>query len=233
MLNGYMFIIMNVINSFLTLSSSRGNEFYTKYNTFNYSTNDTISPIPYIIMSLKEVKLIAPKIPYELRGDTMTYDVNKYKSLETVKLEDVLKKIEGFSVDPNGKISFLVNVRILVEGFDAPITKGVCFMHLPSNQTTLIQIIGRALRKYLNKTFANIILPFLKIMSLNDKRIKKSFVEKTIGGYISIYNSNKDEGEDDENFELKYNLIFDNMGKCLNGTEVWELKPGFTTLFKF
>ncbi len=102
-----MFIIINVINSFLTLSSSRGNEFYTKYNTFNYSTNDTISPIPYIIMSLKEVKLIAPKIPYELRGDTMTYDVNKYKSLETVKLEDVLKKIEGFSVDPNGKISFL------------------------------------------------------------------------------------------------------------------------------
>ena len=29
-----------------------------------------------------------------------------------------------------GELPFLVNVKILVEGFDAPITKGVCFMHL-------------------------------------------------------------------------------------------------------
>ncbi len=98
---------MNVINSCLTLISGGGNEFYTKYNTIIYSTTDTMSPTPYIIKSLKEVKLTAPKIPYELSGDTMTYDVNKYKSIETVKLEDVLKKIDGFSVDPNGKISFL------------------------------------------------------------------------------------------------------------------------------
>lgn len=59
-----------------------------------------------------------------------------------------------------GKIPFLVNVRILVEGFDAPITKGICFMHLPSSNTTLIQIIGRALRLHPLKTIAHIILPF-------------------------------------------------------------------------
>ena len=59
-----------------------------------------------------------------------------------------------------GELPFLVNVRILVEGFDAPITKGICFMHMPSSKTTLIQIIGRALRLHEEKKFANIILPF-------------------------------------------------------------------------
>ena len=58
-----------------------------------------------------------------------------------------------------GEVSFLVNVRILVEGFDAPITKGVFFLHLPSSKTSAIQIIGRALRKHPEKRFANIILP--------------------------------------------------------------------------
>jgi superfamily II DNA or RNA helicase len=54
----------------------------------------------------------------------------------------------------SGKLPFLVNVRILVEGFDAPITKGVCFMSLPSSNTTLIQIIGRATRDSNNKIHA-------------------------------------------------------------------------------
>ena len=160
-----------------------------------------------------------------MKGCSEYIDCNTNKK----KRNDIIRKYK------EGKLPFLVNVRILVEGFDAPITKGVCFMHLPSNQTTLIQIIGRALRKHSDKTFANIILPFskdedensinkfLKIMSLNDRKIKKSFSGKTLGGYISIENINED--EDDENeFELKYNLIFDNMGEFLNGTEVWELK---------
>jgi superfamily II DNA/RNA helicase len=70
------------------------------------------------------------------------------------KRNDIINKYK------EGKIPFLVNVRILVEGFDAPITKGVCFLHLPNNKTTLIQIIGRCLRLHSTKTIANIILPF-------------------------------------------------------------------------
>jgi len=115
-----------------------------------------------------------------------------------------------------GDIPFLVNVRILVEGFDAPITKGVCFLHLPTNKTTLIQIIGRCLRLHPTKIIANIILPFttiedeknickfLKVMAKNDTRIKKSFENKTVGGYISIDNIDDDENED---IEFKYNII--------------------------
>ena len=125
-----------------------------------------------------------------------------------------------------GEIPFLVNVRVLVEGFDAPITKGVCFIHLPSSSTTVIQIIGRALRKHPSKTIAHVILPFsedndekgintfLKTIARNDKRVRKTYESKTIGGYINILNTNED--EEDENTILKYNMIFDKMGVCKN-----------------
>ena len=128
-----------------------------------------------------------------------------------------------------GDIPFLVNVRILVEGFDAPITKGVCFMHLPTNKTTLIQIIGRCLRLHPTKTIANIILPFstredeknicnfLKVMAKNDSRIKQSFENKILGGYISIENTN----DEDEDIEFKYNMIYDSFGILQNGEEIW------------
>jgi len=133
------------------------------------------------------------------------------------------------------ELQFLVNVRILVEGFDAPITKGVCFLHLPKNRTTLIQIIGRALRLHATKTIANIILPFsskedemnicnfLKVMAQNDSRIKKSFESKKIGGYISIEKVEEDTDNEDinSNIEFKYNMIYDSMGRLTNGDEIW------------
>ena len=140
----------------------------------------------------------------------------------------------------SGELPFLVNVRILVEGFDAPITKGVCFMHLPSSKTTLIQIIGRALRLHEDKTYANIILPysskedessitnFMKVMAKNDSRIKKSLESKKVGGYISLVKIVEDEENDDdeENEELrdinfKYELIYDSMCIMKNSEEIW------------
>jgi len=131
------------------------------------------------------------------------------------------------------ELQFLVNVRILVEGFDAPITKGVCFLHLPKNKTTLIQIIGRALRLHATKTIANIILPFsskedeknicnfLKVMAQNDSRIRKSFESKKIGGYISIEKVEEDIEDINDEIEFKYNMIYDSMGRLTNGDEIW------------
>jgi superfamily II DNA or RNA helicase len=133
-----------------------------------------------------------------------------------------------------GDIPFLVNVRILVEGFDAPITKGICFLHLPNNRTTLIQIIGRCLRLHSSKTIANIILPFsskedeknvgnfLKVMAKNDSRIKKSYENKQLGGYISIDITEETEDENiNDNIEFKYNMVYDNMGVLKNREEIW------------
>ena len=130
----------------------------------------------------------------------------------------------------DGKIPFLVNVRILTEGFDAKNTQGVCFLHMPSNKTTIIQIIGRALRLHPNKKYANIILPygikddeininkFLKILANNDQRIKQSFCNKKTGGYINI------EMIDDclnEDVLYKYEQIYSSLGKLLNSEEIW------------
>jgi superfamily II DNA or RNA helicase len=142
------------------------------------------------------------------------------------KRNQIIKKYK------NNEIPFLVNVRILVEGFDAPITKGVCFMHLPSNKTTLIQIIGRALRLHPLKTIANIILPFsknedeknicdfLKVMASNDRRIKKSYENKKLGGYIVI--EDEDNDEEDKEIEFRYNMIYSSMGILTNSMEIWE-----------
>ena len=132
-----------------------------------------------------------------------------------------------------GIIPFLVNVKILVEGFDAPITKGVCFLHLPQSKTTLIQIIGRALRLHSLKTIANIILPFsskedeknicnfLKVMAQNDSRIKTSFQNKKLGGYISIENTEDENDEEMNKIEFKYSMIYNSMGILRNGDEIW------------
>ena len=133
-----------------------------------------------------------------------------------------------------GEIPFIVNVKILIEGFDAPITKGVCFMHLPNSNTTLIQIIGRCLRLHPNKTIANVILPFsnedeknicnfMKVMAKNDSRVKKSYVNKMFGGYISIEYDDELDCEN-ENIEFKYNAIYNSMGVLLNSEEIWNDK---------
>jgi len=143
----------------------------------------------------------------------------------------------------SGKLSFLVNVKILVEGFDAPITKGVCFMSLPSSSTTLIQIIGRSLRLHPEKKMANVILPFsviddeksicnfMKVMAKNDSRIKKSYQTKTFGGYFDIDNIiEEDEINNDNNEELmkdvefKCELIFDSIGSLKNNASIWMNK---------
>jgi hypothetical protein len=135
-----------------------------------------------------------------------------------------------------GEIPFLVNVRILVEGFDASITKGVCFMHLPSSSTTLIQIIGRALRLHKNKTIANVILPFsskcdetsicrfLNVIAKNDSRVRKSYETKKLGGYInigSVGSIDEEVSESRDGVELKFNMVFDSMGKIKNSVELW------------
>ena len=137
-----------------------------------------------------------------------------------------------------GELPFLVNVKILVEGFDSPITKGVCFLHLPNSKTTTIQIIGRALRLHPNKTFATIILPFstnddennisdfMRVMAMNDIRIKKSYMNKKLGGYISIEKAKCDDNldnntESDKDIEFKYDLIYNSMGVLINRGEIW------------
>jgi superfamily II DNA/RNA helicase len=138
------------------------------------------------------------------------------------KRNDILKRYK------NGEIPFLVNVETLTEGFDAPITRGVLFLHLPSSQTKIIQVIGRALRLHPTKKLANVILPystsddekhisqFLKVLANNDKRIMKSYKNKKQGGYINI-TTNEEEEEDskEDEVQFRYEQIYNSLGTCL------------------
>ena len=136
----------------------------------------------------------------------------------------------------NGKLRFLVNVRILVEGFDSPITRGICFMHMPTSTNTIIQIMGRALRLHPTKVFAKIILPFsskedessishfLKVIAKNDNTIRRAYEEKRNGDYISISykgHNNDQEEEIDPDIKLKYEFIYDSLGILKNNHDVW------------
>jgi len=134
----------------------------------------------------------------------------------------------------SGVTSFLVNIRVLIDGFDAAITKSVCFLHMPKSKTTLIQIIGRALRLHPLKNIANIILPystsaddaninhFLKTISANDRKIKSSYAEKKLGGYISIETTGET-GEISTDAIFKYTQIYNHLGELQN-TDAWILR---------
>lgn len=161
------------------------------------------------------------KIMNNLKSNSCKYIDCKTSKTERNKIIDDYK---------NGFIPFLVNVEILIEGFNAPITRGVCFLHMPSSGTKIIQIIGRMLRKHPTKKIAKVILPFsksdnekvinefIKTISRNDKRMRKSYEEKKIGGYINI--ENVEEGNNEE-YELMYEKIYDGLGKLINVEEIW------------
>ena len=133
-----------------------------------------------------------------------------------VRRNNILNKFK------NDELRFLVNVRILTEGFDAAITKGIMFLHLPSTRNTIIQCIGRALRLHENKLNAKIILPystsednvnitnFINILSQYDDKVKK--------GKLSIRNESKFNNNTDkenlndyEDVELITEQIYENI----------------------
>ena len=139
----------------------------------------------------------------------------------------------------SGHIQFLVNVRVLVEGFNAPHIRSIFFLHVSSNEMFVIQAIGRSLRLHPDKILATIYVPFtsendfdriqtfISQLSTYDERIKDSISEKKIGGYIRLENMSEiqddDEDEEKENtvFEYRYNLVVDSMGKSNKFEEIW------------
>jgi superfamily II DNA or RNA helicase len=167
------------------------------------------------------------KLMNEIQKNSSQYiDCNTPKK----KRDDIINKFKL------GELSFLVNVRILVEGFDAPITKGICLLHMPSNDKTIIQMVGRTLRLHEDKIISNIILPFskeddeksisnfLKVIARNDSRIQETYKNKKLGGYINLDNYEEEIIVDDNNVHFKYEMIFDNMGILKNGEEIWNKK---------
>jgi superfamily II DNA/RNA helicase len=143
------------------------------------------------------------------------------------------KRKQLFADFESGKIQFLINIRVLTEGFNAPHIRSIFFLRISTSDIFIIQVIGRALRLHQDKSIATIYFPFtqesdleriqtfLHQLSTYDERINQTISEKKIGGYISIEHGDmkdNDEEDEDENIEdvftFKYNLIVNSMGKC-------------------
>ena len=145
-----------------------------------------------------------------------------------------------FAEFESGRIQFLVNIRILVEGFNAPHIRSIFFLRVSTSEIFIIQAIGRALRQHQDKRIATIYVPFTQESDLEriqtfigqlstyDERIKKSIDEKNIGGYINIECGEEKEELNEEQqekilhmFECKYNLIVDSMGESNQYENIW------------
>ena len=138
-----------------------------------------------------------------------------------------------------GTIRFIVNVRVLAEGFNSTLCSSIVFLHMSSNDIFIIQCIGRALRLHPDKTVATIYLPFhtehqehqisafLQHLCKGDPAFERVCSSKTVGTYISlervrgVTEEETEEDEDSITIEHRYDLVFDSMGNP-NGVELWE-----------
>ena len=137
-----------------------------------------------------------------------------------------------FAEFESGAIQFLVNIRILVEGFNAPHIRSIFFLKVSTSEIFIIQAIGRALRPHCDKLRATIYVPFtqesdmdriqtfLHQLSTYDERVRQSISQKKMGGYVSLEHGEDVEDDDDDEkeedtadlFTFRYNLIVDRMG---------------------
>lgn len=145
---------------------------------------------------------------------------------KTKKRDEILNKFNS------GELAYIINVRLLIEGFNSNIANGILLLKMTENETNLIQMIGRTLRLHENKKIANIIYPiteedneikvlnkFIKIIAENDKKIMYQCKNKIINNYINIEKAicNNDDLDDNneknnELYELKEEIIMDSLG---------------------
>ena len=161
----------------------------------------------------------------------------KYIDCDTPRAE----RRETLDAFRSGDLAFIVNVRVLSVGFDAPITKGVCFLRIPSSQTQAVQMIGRCLRPHHDKRIARVILPLvagesdaesesddgaakrvlalMRVMAQTDPRFARA-MRSGGGAYVSVTSATADGADEHEaaaECELLHEVIYNSMGQALRG----------------
>ena len=220
-------------------------DYQIKIPIFEDNAND-ISVCQYIVKNYTNMIIYCSS---QEEGKRITDTLNKiskkccyYLDCNTAKgtRRDILKEFN------NGNINFLVNIRILVEGFNSKVCKGVVLYNISKNDKMLIQIIGRALRKHPNKLYANIVLPFinnedskdlqfiLRVLATNDSVIKKRCITQKLGGYIDVEPIDKPVVDNDNRqvvndnqilMEAKFELVYNNIGQIISGVfEMWKTR---------
>ena len=186
-------------------------------------------------------------------GQMVTARLNKYQpncaeyvdcNTNTTRRRNIEQRFK------DGKLKFLVNVRLYGMGFDAPITTGICLFHIPVNERDIIQRLGRMLRNHQLKKSAEFIIPctlkndeeriqfLLKAIADNDEKMKDMLKERKKGlietvnlEEISIEDDEFEEKEDAENIDsdemndlcgdFEDIIVFDYYGNCIDPGELW------------
>ena len=146
--------------------------------------------------------------------------------------------IESFK---SGHLAFVVNVRVLSVGFDAPITRGVCFVHMPASKTHIVQVIGRCLRLHGDKRCAQVVLPlvsgvdgeesrardFMRVLAQNDAMLAHAMRVNSGAPYVSV--SVVEEETEHTEAALLYTAVYDSMGAAVH--DAWSVR--FDELVKY
>ena len=82
--------------------------------------NDLVLTLDPAASTLQEVVVGARETPYRKRGDTLEYEASRFRTMETNKLESLLRRMVGFDVGADGRIRYNGKEidRILVDGED-------------------------------------------------------------------------------------------------------------------
>ena len=101
--------------------------------------------------SLAEVELTY-EMPVSIKGDTLTYDADSFKTGTERKLEDVLKNLPGVDINDDGEVEVEGKVvsKVMVDGkdfFDGD--SKLATKNIPSNAVDKVQV----LKNYLNRQF--------------------------------------------------------------------------------
>ena len=121
--------------------------YFTEYKPVAITKNTTTITHNFAMQNneaklLPNVEISSEKVPIKLKGDTLEYNANSFKTKPDAVVEDLLRKLPGIQVDANGKIKAMGKdvKKVLVDGKeffgDDPL---VATKNLPANAISKVQ----------------------------------------------------------------------------------------------
>lgn len=121
--------------------------YFTEYKPVLITKNTTSITHNFYLQNneaklLPDVEISSEKVPIKLKGDTLEYNANSFKTKPDAVVEDLLKKLPGIQVDANGKIKAMGKdvKKVLVDGKeffgDDPL---IATKNLPANAISKVQ----------------------------------------------------------------------------------------------
>lgn len=156
--------IVNILGFFIVSSKNQGSCFYyANLVVNNLSKNNKINLIHKIKKTLNKIKKPVKggksqkNKPYSKKNNNDTYDIeHTYMPVRCIVAHSMLDRnrmntsIDKYNAPDNTngcRIMILVGGKILKEAFDIKAVREMLVMSRPDNISTLIQILGRAVRK--------------------------------------------------------------------------------------